>query len=423
MAFDYGNYNDLYNLSLYLNTVDVNSDYMSFTDGVLLNGAIGAGLEGVKYGGKKAASIFSKNKPSKITKLREQVQLRNAVRGSTKFETFGNALRYNELKAYEAKLPKTQAVSSEKFAELKPKQQQKVRIQGHKARYYKNARRLLAEAKTLKGKAQAAKIKEFKQALAEAKLAAYKAKFTGNLRPTTLVGKSKNALKTVTGVRALNTGVKTLNAASPFIRTAGKLVRGNAAFAALSVAMDYDKFAAAKEVGGKKAMTKEIAKSTGVAAVEAVGFMAGMKAGAALGTAIGTVVPGVGNVVGGIAGAAIGALVSWGAGKIAHKALGCDTTEAEKISTKNAKLLALKAKYNSGTRLNLIRNAAQVLATDAKTIQEAEAKKVEVPMSPVVKRRMENAAQSLQNIAEDEPELIDALEQELAQAEQETEKN
>ncbi len=420
MSIDYGNYNDYYNLALYLNTVDCNSDYMSFQDGVLLNGAIGSGIEFAKYGGQKISNIFSKNKASPFTQLKQQLEMRNAVRGNNTYETLRNSWRWNELQEYARKMPKSSALSSTEFANLKPKQQLKVQMQGREARYYKKARRLLQEAKNLKGAEQAKKIKEFKQAFADARLAAYKAKFTGNLRPVTLIGKSKNALKTVTGVRALNTGLKTLNSVSPALRTAGRFVKVNGAFAVLSVAADYDKFDAAYKVGGGKAMRKEIAKSTGVAAAEAVGFFAGMKAGAAIGTAVGSVCPGVGNIVGGIAGAIIGGFASWGAGKLAHNALGCNKSEAEKITTKNARLEALRAKYNQSARKDLVRSAAEVLNEDTKIIQENLNDPNAPEISPVVQERYDNAIKSLNNIMDDDPELFEKLEQELSMAEQES---
>jgi len=392
---------------------------MSFQDGVILNGAIGSTLAGLGWGKDKVVNFFSKNKPSDFTRLRQQLEMRNAVRGNNTFQTLRNSWRWNDLMKYESKMPRAVSYTPEQFAQLKPKLQQRVRIQGRQARHYKKARALLAEAKTLKGAAQAQKIKEFKQAFANARLASYKAKYTGCLRPTSFLGKTKNAIKTATGVRAANTTLKTINAASPALRTAGKFVKGNAAFAALSVAADYDKFAAAKQVGGNKAMTKEIAKSTGVAAVEAVGFWAGMKAGAAIGTAVGTAFPGVGNVVGGIAGAIIGGLASWGLGSLAHNALGCDKSEAEKITTKNARLLALKAKYNKETREDLVLTSAEILRKDTKALQNAEANNTELNISPVVMERYENAMASLNNIAENDPELFDKLEHELEQAEQE----
>lgn len=421
MSYGYGNYNDYYNLALYMNTVDCKSDYMSFQDGVVLNGAIGSGLALTQYGGQKVANLFSKNKLSDFAKLRQQLEMRNAVRGNNLAETLRNSWRWNDLQKYGRKIPQARVLSPAEYAKLSSAKQLKVQRLGHQARHYKKARRLLEEAKTLKGAEQAKKIKEFKQAFADARLSAYKAKFTGNLRPTSLIGRSTNAIKTATGVRALNTGLKTVNAASPVLRTAGKFLKGKGAFAALSVAADYDKFIAANEVGGKKAMTKEIAKSTGVAVAEATGFFAGMKAGAAIGTAVGTVFPGVGNVVGGIAGAVIGGLLSWGAGKLAHKALGCDKSEAEKITTKNARLLALKAKYNSETRETLVKSAAQILADDTKKIQENLADPEAPQISSVVQKRYDNAVASLENIAENDPQLFEKLSQELERAENEQE--
>lgn len=404
-------YSDYYNLAMYLNTSGLDTNYMSFQDGVVLNGAIGAGIELARYGGGKAVSVFSKNKPSKLELLRKQIELKNAVRGKNKYETFRNAWRYNNIKEYSSKLPTAKVLSPAELAKLSAADKLKYQKQLFKAQYFDKARALLEEAKKLKGPAQAAKLKEFKQVFAEAKLAAYKAKFIGNLKPTTFLGKAGNFVKTATGVRAANTAVKTLGASSKFLRTAGKFVKGNAAFAVLSVAADYDKFAAAKKAGGNKVMAKEIAKSTGVAAVEAVGFMAGMKAGAAIGTAVGSVVPGVGNIVGGIAGAIIGGLASWGLGKVAHKALGCDVAEADKIGTKKAKLRALRAKFHEKSREQLVKESAIAISQGVQSAQEAEANG-ETP-NPIVTERLEMAAQSFQNIAEDDPQFIESMMKEL----------
>ena len=505
-------YNDYYNLAMYLNTTGLDNSYMSFTDGVILNGAIGSGIELIRHGGGKIYSKFSKNKPSKLTQLRKQIELRQ-LKGKSTFETCKNASRYNTILEIEKSIPKAVAGKADYFKDAQKALAEAAKLKGAaqaakfqeaaklfeaanlkaaKDVYYKEARKLLAEAnqlkgsardaklkelkkvydaakvkvnstqyyadvkklfdeakglsgtalakkikqadkllsknlllelkagyftsarqalneaKTLRGAAQAKKLKEAEQLIAQAKLDAYKAKYNGNLKPKSFLGKAKNTVKTVTGVRAANTAVKSLNAGSKVFRVAGKFVKGNAAFAALSVAADYDKFAAAKKAGGTKAMTKEIAKSTGVAAVEAVGFMAGMKAGAAIGTAVGTVVPGVGNIVGGIAGAIIGGLASWGLGKLAHKALGCDVSEADKIGTKKAKLRALRAKYSRSARENLVKESTLTLAQDMQKAQEAAAKGVQDPKmeNPVMKERMEKAAVSLQNIAEKDPELM-----------------
>lgn len=404
-------YSDYYNLAMYLNTSNRDNSYMSFKDGVLLNGAIGAGIEFARYGGGKLISVFNKNKPSKLEQLRKQIELKNAVRGKNKYEVLKNAWRYNNIKDYSSKLPTAKVLSPAELAKLSAADKLKYQKQLFKAQYFDRARTLLDEAKKLKGSAQAAKLKEFKQAFAEAKLAAYKAKFTGNLKPTTLLGKAGNVVKTVSGVRVVNTAAKTLSASSKVLRTAGKFVKGNAAFAVLSVAADYDKFIAAKKAGGNKVMAKEIAKSTGVAAVEAVGFMAGMKAGAAIGTAVGSVVPGIGNLVGGIAGAVIGGLASWGLGKVAHKAFGCDVSEADKIGTKKAKLAALRAKFNQKSREQLVKESAIAITEGAQKVQEAEANG-QTP-NQIEKERLQNAAQSLQNIAEDDPQLIENMMKEL----------
>lgn len=384
-------YNDCYNMALYLNTTGLDNEYMSFKEGALLNGAIGSGIALCPFLYKNIKKFISqKNLKPTFAELRLQVEMKNAIKDNSIFKTLKNAYVYDNIKNYQSKLP----------------------VSGAKAYYFKDAQRLLNEAKKLKGAEQSKKLKEFNQAFSKAKLDAYKAKFTGSLKPTTSLGKTGNALKTYTGIRALNTGIKTLNAGSKTFRGLSKFVKGNAAFALISVACDLDKFTAAKQVGGTKAMTKEIAKSTGVAVAESVGFMAGMKAGSAIGASVGTCFgPGVGTFIGGVTGALIGGVLGWTGGKIMHKALGCDVSEADKIGTKKAKLRALHAKYHKNSRKNLLYETATAVTNDSQTIEEAKANglKEEDAINPIVKQRMQKAKQSIINIASNEPELLDEL--------------
>ena len=171
-------------------------------------------------------------------------------------------------------------------------------------------------------------------------------------------------------------------------------------------------------------MRKEIAKSTGVALAESVGFLAGMKAGAALGTAVGSVFPGVGNIVGGVAGAVLGGLVSWGAGKLAHKAMG--KSEIQKHDEKQSELLALKAKYNLETRVKVVRNAAIKVSQDEQLSKLPEAQLEAAGLPKVNKTKMQNATKTIQKVVDAEPEIAMILsaeakeEQHQAQAQSKT---
>ena len=360
--------NKLSKLALSVNTVALNNDYMSFEEGVIFQGALGAGLSLAGAGGSKVKDIFSKDKSAKFKKLRKKVEIRQ-LKGANPAQTLKNSWRYDTIQNFERKLPVEKSFDLREFNSLSDKKRLQYQKQVFKSQYYDEARRLLKEAKGLRGKEQAKKLKEFEKAFAKAKLEAYKAKFNGNLKPAKFSGKLVNGVKTITGVRAGNTALKTLAANSSKFRAATKFVKGNAAFALLSVAADYDKFALTKEKCGTKAMQKEILKSTGVAVAESVGFIAGMKAGAALGAAIGTVVPGVGNVVGAVAGAIIGGLVSWGMGKAAHSMMG--KSELQKYDEQQAELVALKAAHNQESAANLIARAAQKIENDTLKLNSA----------------------------------------------------
>lgn len=420
------NYNDYRNLALYINTSATNDEYMSFQDGVITNGALGAGLEFGKFSWQKGKTIFSKKAGVKFSAARKKVELRQ-LKGKNVFQTLKNAYRYNQIVDYESKLPKFQPKSQVEINKMTAKAKAAYQKELNTSRYYDKARKSLKEAKTLRGAEQAKKIKEFEKNLAQAKLDIHKAKYNGNLKPTTFLGKAKNTTKTITGMKGASRAVKTLAANSSKFRFLTKFVKGNALMAGISVAMDYDKFAQTKQKCGAQAMRKEIAKSTGVALAESVGFLAGMKAGAALGTAVGSVFPGVGNIVGGVAGAVIGGLFSWGAGKLAHNAMG--KSEIQKHDEKQSELLALKAKYNLETRVKVVRNAAIKVSQDEQLSKLPEEQLEAEGVPKVNETKMQNATKTIQKVVEAEPEIEMILtaeageEQRQAQAKKQAPKN
>ena len=407
------NYNDYRNLALYINTSATNDEYMSFQDGVVTNGAIGAGLEFGKFGWQKGKTVFSKKAGTKFAAARKKVELRQ-LKGKNIFQTLKNSKRYNQIVDYESRLPKFQQKSLAEIDQMTDKAKAAYQKQLNTSSYYDKARKSLKEAKTLRGAAQAKKIKEFEKNLAQAKLDVHKAKYSGNLKPTKFFGKAKNAVKTVTGMKSASRAVKTLAAKSSKFRFLSKFVKGNALMTGISVAMDYEKFVETKQKCGAQAMRKEIAKSTGVALAESVGFLAGMKAGAALGTAVGSVFPGVGNIVGGVAGAVLGGLVSWGAGKLVHKAMG--KSEIQKHDEKQSELLALKAKYNLETRVKVVRNAAIKVSQDEQLSKLPEAQLEAAGLPKVNKTKMQNATKTIQKVVDAEPEIAMIL---SAEAEEE----
>lgn len=374
-----GNYNfdTLYKLALTTSSVATNNDYMSFKEGVVVNGALGAGIELLQLGGGKVAGVFSKNKPSKIAQLRKKVEVRQ-LKDSNIFKTYRNASNYNTITKLEGKLPTVSTNS---------------RID-----YYSDAKWALNDAKKLRGAAQANKIKEAEKLIAQAKLNAYKAKNIGKF-------------KTLTGIKAGNTALKTLAANSSKFRAATKFVKGNALFSLMSVACDYNKFSQTKAVCGTKARNKEVAKSVGVAVAESVGFLAGMKAGAAVGTAVGSVLPGVGNIVGAVTGAILGGLISWGTGKLVHNAMG--KSEIEKHNEEQARLWALKSKYNMDTRTALLRNAAAKISNDEKISQSFEKELAAEGVSPIDQEQFQKSKELFVTAAQENPEIIASIIQDV----------
>ena len=89
-----------------------------------------------------------------------------------------------------------------------------------------------------------------------------------------------------------------------------------------------------------------------------------MKAGAAAGAAIGTCIPipGVGTAVGAVVGAAVGLVGSWLAGKASRAVVG--ESELQKNNDYNAKVIALKAKFDKNFEQELIAATKQKLEND-----------------------------------------------------------
>ncbi len=241
---------------------------------------------------------------------------------------------------------------------------------------YKKVNQLIKEAEGLTGKQLAAKMKEIDKALVEAKVSVNVLKAEGKIVSKTGIGKVCSAIKTKTGIRAVqNSLLKASVSENVAKRMLAKGVRGGGAMAVIGMVLEAPEiYKTYKELGGK-AGTKQLLKSGAVVAAETVGWIAGAKigaiAGAKLGTAIGTVCPGLGNVIGGAIGTVVGFLggmaVSWLCGKGARALVG--KNEREIHAEKQARLAAAQAKKDDLAAIQLADKAAKNVE-DGKVVSE-----------------------------------------------------
>lgn len=147
-------------------------------------------------------------------------------------------------------------------------------------------------------------------------------------------------------------------------KTAGKLIKGNALFAGISLAMATPEIIETyKELGATEGH-KQVGRTLVNVAAETAGFAIGMKAGAAAGAAIGTCIPipVVGTAVGAVIGAAIGFGVSYLAGRASRAIVG--ESGIQQARDYDAKVIALKAKFKEETKQQLLVAAKEKLTQD-----------------------------------------------------------
>ena len=238
----------------------------------------------------------------------------------------------------------------------------------YKAKVYEqfNIPKLLEEAKGLKGKELAAKMKEIEVAKTNANIVINDAKAAGKIQRATKVGRAASWVKTKTGIRtaqnAINKGALSANTA---VRTLSKSVKAGGAMAAISMACEVPTISEGFKMD-KKTGWKQLGHSSVKVAAETAGWIAGAKvggiAGAKLGATIGTCIGGpigtaIGGAVGTIVGVGCGLLCSWLAGKGVKKILGKDPVE--KAKENNAKQLANAARDDKNAQLALAQAAAE----------------------------------------------------------------
>lgn len=191
-----------------------------------------------------------------------------------------------------------------------------------KSEYYNDVRRLVDEARGLKGAAYKAKLNEINKAILEANANVHTAKISGNLKPANLSGKIGAAVKKGTGINTVINKTDKLLSKSKGLQKAVKLSRGKGILTAIAIVPEAMNISKTYSKLGTSAGNKQLVKSSLVIGAELGGYAVGMKAGAALGAAIGSVIPGAGTIVGGILGAGVGLVGSYFAGKAMEQAVG-----------------------------------------------------------------------------------------------------
>ena len=354
------------NLTSQTVAVATNEEELPLLQGIGMQAVFGTGLSLVGAGLTWGMSRFQPKTQREAAAVQRKAEMQ-ALKGRNFGETYRNAYRYQTLSHYTSKIPQEVApLSQTELAGLTDAQRNKYLRKSAKAQYFDRSRTLLNEAKTLRGKAQKLKIRELEKEYARAKYNVHKAKYKGNLKPKGFFGKLWNGVKTVTGLRALNGTRLKLLANSKVLRMGAKCFRGALPMVLLTLGMEAlsGKFSQVKELCGTRAMVNEIAKSTGIAAIEAVGWAAGAKAGATFGAMIGTSFPVVGTIVGGILGAVIGGGLSYLAGHFARKGLESTSwgkSELAKHNERQNTLLKGKLTHSTETLQNaLIVNEAKL---------------------------------------------------------------
>ncbi len=225
---------------------------------------------------------------------------------------------------------------------------------------YKDVRRLLEEAQTLKGDALKTATKNIEIAQAQAKYNAHLAKMNGEIKPINTFGKVKRYVAKKSGASAIKSKYLKTAANSSKLRTLSKCAKGgNALFAVASAGVAGLEVYNTYKTLGKESGNKQLVKSTVNTAADVGGWILGAKAGAVAGAAIGSCipVPVVGTVVGAIVGVGCGLLGSWLAGKAARAVTG--PSEIELAEKKQAELA-----MNDPEVMNNLLGAAAQRCTD-----------------------------------------------------------
>ena len=279
------------------------------------------------------------------------------------------------------------------------KNAQKAVNEFNKSKYYDDVRRLIGEAKTLKGKDYADKMKEIEKAIADANQKIHIEKTTGSLKPVSKTGKAWNKVKTVTGYNKAKGAINTALTKSSALRTVAKFGRANAATAVgIDAALSIPEIIATKQTfdtidengnpvkPGEGTGTQKALKQTGrvvaTAGAQLGAYAIGAKAGtaavaalwAAKGAALGSVAPGVGTAIGAVVGIGVGLVSCWLAGKAMEKALGKSELDQlqDKLQNEPAKQTALAAQKDDRVLEEVLLTAKARYEQDPETNKKIE---------------------------------------------------
>lgn len=225
-------------------------------------------------------------------------------------------------------------------------------------KYYDEAKKLIAEAKSKKmtGKQLKAQLQKIHEAMAKGDLKVNADIQKGLIKPTSKFGKASHFLKSKTGIYKAKGAILRSAKGANALRLASKAVKGSWIMAAIEGAMEIPDIIKSYKTGSKQG-NKQLVKSTTKVGASVLGY-----AGGAAGAIAGSVVPGLGNVAGaivGFVGGIIGgALASWGAGKVMDKVMGekdsLNKSEAQVAKEEKAKQKAKLATNSSEEQQKLL---------------------------------------------------------------------
>lgn len=357
--------NDLLNIAKYATGAGINHYDLDLGSGVAGYLVFDGGIKSGKWLIDNKKNIKDNGFLNTLQKtIKANDELQRALKGSNLIETTQNFYRKNTIKELSEKYKAFKRLPEEEVAKLTGKARIKYLQNIAKSGYYDDVRKLLRQAEKLSGDAYKAKMNEVYEAIAKADLNVHNAKLTGELAPVTKRGKLFKGFKDITGLNKAGTKVKEAAIASKSLRNVSKAVKGNALFAGISILAEAPEIAETYSKLGTGAGNKQLARSVVNVAAETAGFAIGMKAGAAMGAAIGTCIPipGVGTAVGAVIGAAVGFVGSWLAGKASRSIVG--ESELAQKNNYDAKVLALKAKFDKNIEQNLLAATREKLSQD-----------------------------------------------------------
>ncbi len=335
------------------------------------------------------------NPAQELQKLQKAENIRNLAKEYKKLTGTAKMQKGRELQQALADFMKSQGMSKQEakkfLTELTDKKlakqinnAKKALNQFNQSKYYDNVRHLIGEAKTLKGKDYADKMKEIDKAIADANQKVHIEKTKGSLKPVSKSGKVWNGVKKATGYNKGKEVVNTALTKSSKLRTIAKFGRSNALTAvSLDLALAVPEIIATKQTfdqvdengnpvkpgegKGTEMALKQTGRVVATAGAQVAAYAIGAKVGtaavaaawAAKGAALGSVAPGVGTAIGAVVGLGVGLLTSWLAGKAMKKVVGKSELDQlqDRTTNKPAEQLALQAQQNDEVLEEVLRTA------------------------------------------------------------------